>query len=269
MNKRLFSNKKLIIGAILSLVFVLIALISAIYTPYNPTAMDASSKFAKISFSHIMGCDNFGRDIFSRVMSGTGITIFIATGTNVIGLFFGILIGSLTGYFGGIVDEVLMRFNDAVLAFPSILLALVFLSAFGPGQINVMISLGIVFVPSYARIIRGEYLRCKGLDYVTSARLMGASDLRIMVRHILPNVTPVIFSTVVIGFNNAVLAEAGLSFLGIGVQPPYASLGTMLSDSQAFVFSHPSYTFLVGGFMVLMIVSFALLSDGVKEYINA
>lgn len=231
--------------------------------------MNASDKFAGISFKHIMGCDNFGRDIFSRVMAGTKITIFIAIGTNIIGLFFGIIIGALTGYYGGILDEILMRFNDAVLAFPSILLALVFLSAFGPGQINVMISLGIVFVPSYARIIRSEYLRIKGLDYVTSAKLMGARNLRIITRHILPNVFPVIFSTVVIGFNNAVLAEAGLSFLGIGVQPPNASLGTLLSDSQSFVFSHPSYTFLTGGFMVLLIVSFSLFSDGFKEYINA
>lgn len=269
MIKKLLSNKKLIIGAFLSIIFLIIALVSLIYTPYDPAAMNASDKFAGISFKHIMGCDNFGRDIFSRVMAGTKITIFIAIGTNMIGLFFGIIIGALTGYYGGILDEILMRFNDAVLAFPSILLALVFLSAFGPGQINVMISLGIVFVPSYARIIRSEYLRIKGLDYVTSAKLMGARNLRIITRHILPNVFPVIFSTVVIGFNNAVLAEAGLSFLGIGVQPPNASLGTLLSDSQSFVFSHPSYTFLTGGFMVLLIVSFSLFSDGFKEYINA
>lgn len=269
MNKRLLSNKKLIIGALFSSIFLIIAIVSAVYTPYDPAAMNASDKFAGISIKHIMGCDNFGRDIFSRVMAGTGITIFIALGTNMIGLLLGIIIGALTGYYGGIVDEILMRFNDAVLAFPSILLALVLLSAFGPGQINVMVSLGIVFVPSYARIIRSEYLRIKGLDYVTSAKLMGAGNLRIIIRHILPNVFPVIFSTVVIGFNNAVLAEAGLSFLGIGVQPPNASLGTLLSDSQSFVFSHPSYTFLTGGFMVLLIVSFSLFSDGIKEYINA
>lgn len=269
MKRNILKDKKIIIGAILSLVFITLALVSIIYTPYEPSAMNASEKFAHASFRHIMGCDNFGRDVFSRVMSGLGITMLIAFGTNVIGLFFGIIVGALTGYYGGAVDEVLMRVNDAVLAFPSILLALVFISVFGTGQINLMIALGIVFIPSYARIIRGEYLRCKVLDYVTSARLMGASDLRIIVRHILPNVTPVIFSTVVIGFNNAVLAEAGLSFLGIGVQPPFASLGTMLADSQAFVFSHPAYTFSVGGFMVLLIVSFALFSDGVKEFINA
>ena len=119
MNKKLLSNKKLIIGAFLSIIFLIIALVSLIYTPYDPAAMNASDKFAGISFKHIMGCDNFGRDIFSRVMAGTKITIFIAIGTNIIGLFFGIIIGALTGYYGGILDEILMRFNDAVLAFPT------------------------------------------------------------------------------------------------------------------------------------------------------
>lgn len=268
MSKKILSNKKLIIGAILSGVFILLALISLVYTPYDPNAMNASLKFNKVSFTHVFGCDNYGRDIFSRLMSGCGVTILIALGTNAIGLLFGIVVGALTGYFGGIVDEIFMRFNDAVLAFPSILLALVFISVFGPGQYNVMFALGIVFIPSYARIVRGEYIRYRGLDYVTSAKLMGASDLRIIIRHILPNVTPVIFSTVVIGFNNAVLAEAGLSFLGIGVQPPSASLGTMLSDAQSYIFSHPGYTFFVGGFIVLLIVGFALFSDGIKKYIG-
>jgi len=268
MNKKLLNNKKLIIGAILSAIFIGLSLVSIFYTPYDPNSMSAAIKFAKPSLKHLMGCDNYGRDIFSRLMDGCGVTMLIALGTNAIGLFFGILVGALTGYFGGVVDDILMRVNDAVLAFPSILLALVFISVFGSGEYNIMIALGIVFIPSYARIVRGEFLRCRGLDYVTSARLMGAGDVRIMVRHILPNVLPVIFSTVVIGFNNAVLAEAGLSFLGIGVQPPNASLGTMLADSQAYIFSHPNYTFRVGGFMVLMIVGFALLSDGIKELIN-
>jgi len=269
MNKGLLNNKKIIIGAILSGVCILLAILSTVYTPYSPSAMNPTDKFAHISINHLMGCDNFGRDIFSRIMSGCGITVLIAFGTNVIGVVGGIIVGSLTGYFGGAVDEILMRVNDAVLAFPSILLALVFISAFGPGEYNVMIALGIVFVPSYARIVRGEYIRCKNADYILSARLMGASNIRLIVRHILPNVTPVIFSTMVIGFNNAVLAEAGLSFLGIGVQPPEASLGTMLADSQAYIFSHPSYTFFVGGFIVVLIGGIALLSDGIKEYINA
>lgn len=261
-------NKKFVVGAIISGVVILIAILGLKFTPYNPTQMNPANKFASVSFQHIFGCDNFGRDIFSRVMVGMSKTVFISLGTNVIGLFFGIIVGALTGYFGGVVDEFLMRFNDAILAFPSILLALVIISVLGPGEKNVMLALGILFIPSYARMIRGEYIKYKNMDYCKSAKLMGASDLRIIFVHILPNVLPVIFTTAVIGFNNAVLAEAGLSFLGIGVQPPHSSLGSMLSDSQTFIFSHPGYALTVGGVIVVLIIGFALLSDGIKETLN-
>ena len=158
-----------------------------------------------------------------------------------------------------------MRFNDAVLAFPSILLALVFISVFGSGTIKVIFALGIVFVPSFARIVRSEFMRCKNLDYVRSARLMGAGDLRIMFIHIFPNTIPVVLSSTVIGFNNAVLAEASMSFLGIGVQPPESSLGRMLSDAQAFLFSNPSYAIYTGVTIALIVLGFSLLGDGLKK----
>jgi peptide/nickel transport system permease protein len=135
----------------------------------------------------------------------------------------------------------------------------------GSGKYNVIIALGIVFIPSFARIVRGEFIHYRNLDYVQSAKLMGASDLRIMFVHILPNAWPVILSSVIIGFNNAVLAEASMSFLGIGVQPPDASLGRMLSEAQAFLFSAPWYAFFPGLMIVLMILGFALLSDGLKR----
>lgn len=262
-------KKNLFIGIIISSVLFLIAIIGLFYTPYDPNAMDTTMKFAGVSLKHIMGCDNFGRDIFSRVMRGLGTTITVAIGTNIIGLSIGIIVGSLTGYFGGLMDEILMRFNDAVLAFPSILLALVFVSCFGTGKYKVMVALGIVFVPSYARIVRSEFLRCRNMDYVKAARLMNASDIRIMFVHILPNAVPVIASSLVIGFNNAVLAEAGLSFLGIGVQPPDSSLGRMLSEAQSFILMKPSYAIFTGSVIIILIVGFALLSDGIKEVINA
>lgn len=263
--RKYLNNKKIIAGGIISVTVILVAIIGLFYTPCSPTAMNSADKFATASLKHIFGCDNFGRDIFSRVMVGMSKTVLIALGTNAIGLGVGIIVGAFTGYFGGIADEILMRANDAVLAFPSILLALVIISVFGPGEKNVMLALGIVFIPSYARMIRGEYIKYKNMDYCKSAKLMGASNLRIMFVHILPNVLPVIFTTAVIGFNNAVLAEAGLSFLGIGVQPPDSSLGSMLSDSQTYIFSHPSYAMTVGGIIVILIMGFALLSDGIKE----
>ena len=258
-------NPEAYIGAVITALMRVIIAAGVIFSPYDPDAMDAASKFADPSLEHILGCDNFGRDLFSRLSIGGATTLFIALATVLIGIFFGTIIGAFTGYYGGAVDEILMRFNDAVLAFPSILLALVFISLFGSGTFKVIISLGIVFVPSFARIVRSEFMRCKNLDYVRSARLMGAGDLRIMFVHILPNTVPVVLSSAVIGFNNAVLAEASMSFLGIGVQPPASSLGRMLSDAQAFLFSEPSYAILTGVTIALIVLGFSLLGDGLKK----
>ncbi|MCR5419905.1 MAG: ABC transporter permease [Lachnospiraceae bacterium] len=259
------SNQKLYIGAFITGIMLLLALTGTVFTPYDPNAMDTTAKFGSISLKHIMGCDNFGRDIFSRVLAGLSTTMSVAMGTVLIGIFFGTLIGAFTGYFGGMPDEILMRINDAVLAFPSLLLALVFISIMGPGKFNVTIALGILFIPGFARIMRGEFLRCKNLDYVQSARLMGASDLRIMFVHILPNTLQVMLSTVAIGFNNAVLAEAGMSFLGIGVQPPDSSLGRMLSEAQTYLFIKPGYAIVTGMTIALLILGFAMLSEGLEK----
>lgn len=262
---RIRKNPEMYIGAVIALVVTVVLVAGLVFTPYDPDAMNAADKFAAPSLKHFLGCDNFGRDLFSRLSVGGATTLLIALATVMIGVVFGTIVGAFTGYYGGAVDEVLMRFNDAVLAFPSILLALVFISVFGSGTFKVIISLGIVFVPSFARIVRSEFLRCRNLDYVRSARLMGAKDLRIMFVHILPNTFPVLLSSTVIGFNNAVLAEASMSFLGIGVQPPASSLGRMLSDAQAFLFSEPSYAILTGVTIALIVLGFSLLGEGLKK----
>ena len=254
----------LILGSVLLAVTLVPALIGLIWTPYDPEAMNSSLKQAGVSIRHIYGCDNFGRDIFSRIMAGSGITLLIAVGTVAFGSIIGTAIGAFTGYFGGIIDEALMRINDVALAFPSLLLALVMVSLLGTGKYQVMLALGIAFVPSYARIVRSEYIRIKNLDYVKAARLAGASDLRIMFVHILPNTRTVLLSSVMIGFNNAILAEAGLSFLGIGVQPPDASLGRMLSEAQAYMFTNAGYVLFTGCTIVMIILGFSLLSKEIK-----
>lgn len=198
-------------------------------------------------------------------MKGAGTTFLVALGTVLIGTAFGVLIGAFTGYFGGTIDEILMRIIDAVFAFPSILLALVFISLLGPGTYQVVIALGIAFIPSFSRIVRSEFLKYKNMDYVKNARLQGASHLRIMFVHILPNTVSVLLSSIMIGFNNAVLAEAGMSFLGIGVQPPAPSLGRMLSEAQSFLFRVPNYALGPGCAIILMVLGFSLLSDGLKK----
>lgn len=258
-------NYSLIIGAGLTGLLVALILLGSIWTPYDPNAMSASEKLLAPSWAHPFGTDNFGRDIFSRVLEGARTTLFISVCTVAIGTFFGVLAGGLTGYFGGWLDEVLMRFNDSVSAFPSILLALVFVSLLGAGKYKIILTLGILFIPSFARIIRGEFARERALDYVQNARIMGASNARILFAHILPNVRPVLFSTVAIGFNNAVLAEASMSYLGVGVLPPDASLGRMLSESQTYLFTAPWYAVCTGVFIILLILGFSLLGQGLQE----
>lgn len=213
-------NHYLRTGLILTGLMTALALVGCVWTPYSPTAMSGSEKFLAPCLRHLFGTDNFGRDIFSRVLAGAGTTFFISAATVCIGAAVGTLVGAFTGYFGGWLDEALMRINDAVTAFPSILLALVFISLLGFGKYNVILALGVAFVPSYARVIRSEFARHREMNYVKSARLMGAGHLRIMFLHILPNTRQVLLPTLVIGFNNAVLAEASMSYLGIGVKPP-------------------------------------------------
>ena len=258
-------NPLLYIGGVLSGAMVALILVGYVWTPYGPTAMDASAKNQAPSLLHLLGTDNFGRDIFSRVLSGAGTSFLIAVCVVAIGCVCGILIGSLCGYFGGPADVILTRVCDAITAFPSILLALVVVSLIGQGTYNVIFALGILFIPSFARIVRGEFTRCRDLNYIRSARLMGVGTARLMFCHILPNTLPVLFSALTIGFNNAILSEASMSFLGIGIQPPYASLGSMLSDSQTYLNSAPRYALSVGGTIALLILGFSLLSEGLQR----
>ncbi len=258
-------NAYFMAGSIITGLILLMVIIGLFYTPYPPTKMDASAKLQGISLKHIMGTDNMGRDVFSRVMYGSRITLIIAIGTVAFGTIIGSIIGAFTGYYGGILDEILMRIIDALFAFPSLLLALVFVSLFGQGMYQLILALGVAFVPSFARIVRSEVLRCKNMDYIESARLQSVSDFRIIFVHIMPNTKDTLIPSILIGFNNAVLAEAGLSFLGIGSQPPYASLGKMLSDAQSYLFTRPSYVMSIGMTIVLMILGFAFLGEGLSS----
>ncbi len=257
-------NFNLIAGGILAGGMLLFILAGVFFLPQDPETMNLELKFAGMSLSHPFGCDNFGRDIFSRVMVGARTTLIVALGTVGIGAGVGTLIGAFTGYFGGWLDEVMMRIIDALFAFPSILLALVVISLLDKGKYQVILALGIAFIPSFARVVRGQFLKCRELDYVKNARIMGCSSLRIIFVHILPNTLNVLVPTVMIGFNNAVLAEAGMSYLGLGVQPPDASLGRMLSEAQTHLFSQPLYAIFPGLAIILLVLGFSLLADGLE-----
>ena len=255
-------DKSFRIGAGITLFMMLLILVGFFWTPYDPNAMNAAEKMAGPGFRHLLGTDNFGRDIFSRVLQGTGATFLIALCSVSIGLAAGLLIGGLTGYYGGWIDELLMRLNDSITAFPSLLLALVLIAVFHTGKYNIILVLGIIFVPTFARIVRMEVARQKALDYVKNAKLMGVRNMRILFVHIMPNILPVLLSTVAIGFNNAVLAEASMSYLGLGVQPPDPSLGRMLNEAQAYLSRAPWYALSAGLAIILLVLGFGLLSEG-------
>ena len=225
-------NWNLIIGLAITLFFLAGAVIGQFWTPYAPTQMDSLHVNLAPCLAHPMGTDNFGRDIFSRVMNGSGNTFFVAVCTVLIGGVIGTAAGALTGYYGGVLDNVLMRVGDMIMSFPSVLLALIFISLLGPGKYNIILALG---------------------------------NLRIIFIHILPNASVSILTTAAIAFNNAVLSEAGMSYLGLGVQPPEPSLGRMLSEAQSFLFGAPWYAIFPGIVIILIILGFSMIGEGLRE----
>lgn len=258
-------NPYLWIGLFMTGTAVLLAVVGMFWTPYGTTEMSAAERFAPPSWNHLFGTDNFGRDIFSRVMKGAGTTIFISSLVVLFSGLLGIVIGAITGYVGGFVDEIIMRITDAVNGFPSILLALVMVSIMGSGRQNLILSLGIVFTPSFVRIVRSEFIRLRDADYIRRARLMGVGRMRILFVHILPNIFSTFWVSVMIGFNNGILAESGMSYLGIGVLPPDASLGNMLSDAQGYLMKAPWYALAPGLVIVWIVLGFSLLSEGIRR----
>lgn len=244
---------------------VVFILLGMVWQPYSPTAMDAMAKSQAPSLLHLCGTDNMGRDILSRIMEGAGTTFFIAACVVLIGFTIGTLIGCLTGYFGGLADVILMRVCDSITAFPSILLALVLVMLCGRGKYQIILILGILFIPSFARVVRGEVARQRSQNYTAAARLMGAGHFRIIFKHILPNLLPVLLPTLSIGFNNAVLAEASMSYVGVGVQKPELSLGGMLSEAQTYLGNAPWYALFTGLTIVLLILGFSMLGEGLSR----
>ena len=250
-----------ICGCVLLLLTVALIAGGLLLSPYNPDEMDASVRNFGPSWKHLFGTDHFGRDVFTRVSHGALTTIVIGAMTVLIGGIFGTIVGAFAGYIGGIFDDIVMRINDCLLAFPSILLALVFVGVLGPSEKNVVIALGILFVPSIARVVRSEVKTQLQSDYVANARLLGASGVRILFVHILPNLRATLLVTMAVGFNNAVLAESGMSYLGLGVQPPKASIGRMLAEGQSYLRSTPWTVIFPGALLVIAVLGVSLLSD--------
>ncbi|MBN2982716.1 ABC transporter permease [Cohnella algarum] len=266
MNLKLWlKSKPLVIGGFLVVSLLLFALVGLFYTPYEPNEMNTAMRLAPPQPAHLWGTDNFGRDIFSRIMEGARTAFLIGFSSVSIGLVFGLLIGAAAGYLGGWVDEVIMRIVDAMLAFPGILLAIMFVSVFGPGLNITIAALGMMSIPSFTRIARSGFIQVKEFDFVKASVAKGAGPWRIIFLHILPNMASPLIVAATLGFSGAVLAEAGLSYLGIGVQPPDPSWGRMLSEAQPYLANAPWYVLITGGVITAMVLGFNLLGDGIRD----
>ena len=210
--------------AIIGLYFIVL-IISIFWTPYDPNFVDTSMKFLPPSLAHPFGTDNMGRDILSRLMEGSKYALILSFGTVSLALILGSIIGASAGYFGGRVDEILMRFIDSLMAFPGILFAMMLVTVFGAGIINTILAIGIMSVPYFARVVRSGFLQVKNAQFVKSAVVKGAKPLYIAINHILPNIKNQLMVAIVLSISQAILSEAGLSYLGLGVRPPNPSWG--------------------------------------------
>ncbi|SEN89702.1 peptide/nickel transport system permease protein [Pseudorhodobacter antarcticus] len=266
--KRFLSVKGLI-GLILVGSMVLIGIFAPILIPPEAgTAMDMTSRLSPPSWAHPFGTDQLGRDLMVRVLLGTRLSLEIAVTAVMMSILIGLPLGMVSGYFGGITDNVLMRLVDTLLAFPALLLALTISAILGPNLQNTIIAIGVAFTPFLARIVRGEALRVAQMPYVEAARASGTTDMMILWRHILPNILPAVIVQATISIAFAILAEAGLSFLGLGTQPPAASWGLMIQASRDFLDRAP-WTALVPGIAVaLTVLGLNMFGDVLRDILD-
>lgn len=222
------------VGLFLLLVILLTAVVGPLIAPYDPNAQDYAFLMAP-SPDHVMGTDDLGRDLFSRIVIGARISIFVGVVTVLLSMVLGVVLGLLSGYYGGWIDTVIMRYIDLQWAFPNFIIAVYLVAIFGTGLANVIVAITLAFLDDFARIVRGMVLSIRTMDYVTASRAIGSSDWRIMLRHILPNATAPIIVQATVSVSAAILAEAGLSFLGLGVQPSTPTWGLILSDARSFI----------------------------------
>jgi peptide/nickel transport system permease protein len=266
--RRPFRNINFTIGFFITLIILLTALLSFVFTPFDPNRMNLSERFQAPNQTHYLGTDQYGRDILSRVMKGAVNSIIVGLVAVSIGMGFGILLGSIAAFYRRWMDEVIMRISDVLYGFPAVLSAILITSVLGPGTINSMIAIGIFNIPIFSRLTRATSLSIWERDYVTSARAIGRSDAGIIRKYILPNILSSLIVQGTVQFAIAILAEAGLSYLGLGTQPPHASWGRMLNEAQTFMGTSPYLAIFPGCAIALAVLGFNLLGDGLRDMLD-
>ncbi len=264
----LTKNKAAVIGGIVIIFYILMMVFAPFIAPYDPFDISLEDKLTPPSFEHWMGTDDKGRDIFSRILYGSRLSIGVGFTSVLFGAFFGITLGLLAGYYGKWIDTIISRILDVMLAFPGILLALAIISALGPSLINVTIAVGVFSIPLFARIVRGSTMEVKQLEYIDAIRTLGANDFTIIFVHILPNILSPIIVQGSMRLATAILSAAGLSFLGLGAQPPSPEWGAMLSSGRDFIFSAPYMAVFPGLMISILVLGFNLFGDGLRDALD-
>ena len=266
---KLKRNKTAMIGLVIVVLMIIMAIFAPILAPMDPNEIHPLDSFLKpFSEGHFFGTDQFGRDLLSRVIYGARISLIVAVGGTIVGAVIGILLGLIAGYMGGKVDAVIMRIMDGFLAFPFILLSIILMTVLGEGLINVIIAIGVGNVPHFARVVRGEVHIVKNEEYCNAARVIGVSNVRLLFTHILPNCISPIIVYATLNVAGAIISEAALSFLGLGIPAPTASWGSILREGKSCLRMAPFVATISGAFILVTVLGFNLLGDGIRDVLD-
>jgi len=266
--KRFLRNKNFTVGFILSAAVVIVAVVSLLWTPYEANRMNARDRLQGPSWQHPLGTDQYGRDTLSRVMTGSVNSIIVGLVTVAIGLTLGVGMGLVSAYYGHLTDEAIMRLSDLLFGFPAVLTAILITSILGPSMVNAMLAIGIFYIPVFARLTRAVAMGVWEREFIAAARASGIGEWTITWRHVLPNILSALLIQGTIQFAVAILAEAGLSYLGLGTQPPHASWGRMLNEAQTFMDTNPWMAIFPGLAIAWAVLGFNLLGDGLRDTLD-
>ena len=266
---KLKRNRTAMIGFFIVAFMILMALLAPVISPYSPNAINPGIPFKGIGFAgHPLGTDDLGRDILSRIIYGARVSLIVAVGATLVGAGIGVLVGLVAGYFGGWLDVVLMRIMDGMFSFPFILLAMILITVFGNGVTNVIFAIGIASVPGFARVTRGQVIIVKEEEYCNACRVVGVSDTRLLVLHILPTCVSQIIVYATLRVASAIISEASLSFLGLGIALPTASWGSILRVGRDCLTTAPHVASVAGVFILVTVIGFNLLGDGIRDVMD-
>ncbi len=266
--KRLVTNFAFTLGAVLTIALIVVALAAPLLAPFDPDLQDTSRRLEPPSREHILGRDELGRDVLSRIVFGARVSLRVGFSVVLIGSLIGVTLGAIAGYFGGAWDAVIMRVCDILLAFPGILLAIALVAVLGPSLNNVILALAVINWVGYARLTRGQVLKIREMEYVTAAKALGARSPRVIIRHVLPNVINPVIVMATLGLAGAILAEAALSFLGLGVQPPTPSWGAMLTSGRQYLGIANHLAIFPGAAIMLAVMGLNFLGDGLIDVLD-